>query len=301
MEYMDKVNIVSRMQDYIIANLDDVTLNSLCAVIGYSKFHAIRMFNEITGKTPGEYIRALRLTRAAVELRDCGGKILDAALAGGYDSHDGFTRAFKRQFKITPQRYSREKPAVHYFIHYPVKSYYHLLNGEKEMNNEKVSRTVTITAVERPARKLILLRAEKTTGGDYFAFCEERDCDWEGVLNSIPEKFSPAALLTLPQGLVTIGTSDTAAGVEVPIDYSKPIPEGYDVIDLGPCIMLFFNGAPYDNEEDFCIAIDIVWEAVDNYNPELYGWRAVSELAPRFNFGADEKQGARMAIPVIKL
>jgi len=300
MEYMDRVNAVNQMQEHIVANLDDVTLNSLCAAVGYSKFHAIRMFNEVAGKTPGEYIRALRLTRAAEELRDSGGKIIDTALASGYDSHDGFTRAFKRQFNITPERYSREKPAVSYFIHNPVKSYYYLLNGEKEMNNEKVPRTVTVTAVERPARKLILLRAEKTTGGDYFAFCEERDCDWEGILNSIPEKFAPAALLTLPQALVTMGSSDTAAGVEVPADYSKPIPDGYDIIDLQPCTMLFFNGAPYDNEEDFCIAIDIVWEAVDNYNPEMYGWQTASELAPRFNFGADEKQGARMAIPVTK-
>jgi len=300
MEYNDKINAVRSMQKYIVTNLDDVTLNNLCAAVGYSKYHAIRMFNEVTGKTPGEYIRALRLTRAAEMLRDSGGKIIDAALASGFDSHDGFTRAFNRQFNITPERYSREKPAVCYFIHYPAMSYYHLKDGEKGMNNEKVSRTVTVTAVERPERKLILLRAEKTTGGDYFAFCEERDCDWEGILNSISEKFAPAALLTLPQSLVTKGTSDTAAGVEVPVDYSKPIPEGYDVINLKPCTMLFFNGAPYDNEEDFCIAIDIVWEAVDNYNPEMYKWQAAPELAPRFNFGADEKQGARMAIPVIR-
>jgi hypothetical protein len=63
--------------------------------------------------------------------------------------------------------------------------------------------------------------------------------------------------------------------------------------------MLFFTGSPYENEEDFCIAINIVWAAADSYNPELYGWRAAPEVAPRFNFGADEKQGARMAIPVM--
>ena len=300
MEHMDKIGAVNRMQNHIVSNLEDVTLNSLCTAVGYSKYHAIRMFNEITGKTPGEYIRALRLTRAAQELRDSGGKIIDVALESGFESHDGFTRAFKRQFDITPERYSREKPAVRYFIHYPAMSYYHLKDGERAMINERVSRTVTVSAVERPERKLILLRAEKTTGGDYFAFCEEKDCEWEGVLNSISEKYAPAALLTLPKSLVKSGTSDTAAGVEVPADYSKPVPEGYDIIDLKPCTMLFFNGSPYDIEEDYCIAIDIVWEAVDNYNPEMYGWKASPELAPRFNFGADEKQGARMAIPVLK-
>jgi AraC-like DNA-binding protein len=299
MEQMDKIAAVSRMQRHIIENLDTVTLDSLASAAAYSKHYAVRVFKEVTGKPPGEYIRALRLTKAAEELRDGNGKVIDAALNSGFDSHDGFTRAFTRQFGIAPQRYSRETPPVSYFVHYPIESYYHLKAGDSTMQNEKVSRTVTVTPVERPARKLVLLRAENTTGGDYFKFCEEMGCEWEGLLNSISEKFAPAALLTLPQNLVTPSTSNTAAGVEVPAGYSKPIPDGYDIIDLQPCTMLFFNGTPYDNEEDFCIAIDIVWEAVDSYNPELYGWKATPELAPRFNFGADEKQGARMAISVM--
>ena len=298
MDHMDKVNAVSRMQKHIVENLDDATLDDVSAAAGYSKYHAVRMFKEITGKTPYEYIRALRLTKAAEGLRDSGGKIIDAALQSGFDSHDGFTRAFMRQFDITPQRYSRETPPIRFFVHYPISSYYHLKDGEKAMNNEKVSRTVTVTAVERPARKLVLLRAKKTTDGDYFAYCEEMGCEWEGLLGSIPEKFAPAALLTLPQNLVTPGTSDTAAGVEVPADYNKPVPDSYDIIDLPPCAMLFFNGAPYEIEGDFCIAIDIVGDAVANYNPEPYGWQLAKELAPRFNFGASEALGARMAIPV---
>jgi hypothetical protein len=145
---------------------------------------------------------------------------------------------------------------------------------------------------------LILLRAKKTTGGDYFVFFDEMGCDWEGLLNSISEKFAPAALLTLPKNLVSADTSDTAVGVEIPVDYVKPIPDGYDIISLPPCTMLFFNGAPYEDEDDFCIAIDIVWGAVDSYNHDLHGFKAAPELAPRFNFGAEGALGARMAIPV---
>ena len=44
------------------------------------------------------------------------------------------------------------------------------------MSNEKVSRTVTVTVVERPARKLIFLRHNAT---DYFTACEEVGCDIE--------------------------------------------------------------------------------------------------------------------------
>jgi len=299
MEETDKTRAVGRMQKYILENLDGATLGGLCAAAGYSKFHAVRMFKEATGRTPFEYIRALRLTKAAEMLRDSGGRIIDVALQSGFDSHDGFTRAFRRQFEITPLRYNRETPPVRYFVHYPIESYYHLHDGRIEMNNEKVSRTVTVTAVGRPARKLILLRARKTAGGDYFAYCEEMGCDWEGLLGSISEKYAPPALLTLPDNMVAPGTANTAAGVEVPPDYAKPIPGGYDIIDLPPCTMLFFAGAPYKNEEDFSIAIEIVGGAVGHYQPEPYGWQAAPELAPVFNFGASGTLGARMAIPVI--
>ena len=130
-------------------------------------------------------------------------------------------------------------------------------------------------------------------------FTRKRACSEQRITGSQPfSLIAPAALLTLPPNLVAPGTSDTAAGVEVPADYTKPIPDGYDSIDLPACTMLFFNGAPYENEEDFCIAIDIVWGAVDSYNPELHGWQIAPEIAPRFNFGAEEKLGARMAIPV---
>lgn len=59
------------------------------------------------------------------------------------------------------------------------------------MPKEKVSGTVTVTVVERPARKLIFLRIPTAT--DYFSACEEVGCDWEGFYNSIPEKFDTAA------------------------------------------------------------------------------------------------------------
>lgn len=53
------------------------------------------------------------------------------------------------------------------------------------MANNKVSQIVTVSVVERPARKLIFLRYNAT---DYFSACEEVGCEWEGFFNSIPEK-----------------------------------------------------------------------------------------------------------------
>ena len=166
----------------------------------------MRIFKELTGKTPFEVIRAIRLTRAAEALRDSNRKVVDVALDNGFDSHDGFTKAFSRQFEITPQKYSHETPAINYFVHYPIEAYYKLKEGKDSMPKEKVSTTVTVSVIERPARKLIFIR---TGSSDYFAACEEVGCDWEGFYNSIPEKFDTAAGGRLPKFLVKPGTNGT--------------------------------------------------------------------------------------------
>lgn len=117
MELSDKVKAVSRMQHYISTHLDeDITLDSLVNIAGYSKYYALRIFKELTGRTPFETIRALRLTKAAQTLQSSDKKIVDLAISSGFDSHDGFTRAFDRQFGITPQKYHVETPPVSWFF-----------------------------------------------------------------------------------------------------------------------------------------------------------------------------------------
>jgi len=301
MELSDKVIAVSKMQRYIDAHLDEeITLDALCDAAGYSKHYAMRIFKELTGQTPFETIRALRLTRAAQTLRDAGGTVGDAAWESSFSSHDGFTRAFAKRFGITPQRYKNERPPVRYFSQDSITAYY-ILKGEKHMPTESIAKIMTVTALERPARKLILLRSIKAS--HYFEYCEEMGCDWEGLFSSIPEALpgSGPALLTLPPNLITSGTGNTASGLEVPLDYDKPIPDGYEITELPPCILLFFCGAPFADENDFGHAIGTLWGLMDTYDPKHYGWEYAPELAPYFNFGAQSTKGALMARPVRKL
>ena len=127
MELSDKINAVSKMQKYIDAHFDDeITLDDLNCTAGYSKYHAMRIFKELTGKTPFESIRTLRLTKAAQTLRDSDEKVVDVALDNGFESHDGFARAFARQFDITPQKYQRETPAVRYYVQISHQSLLHI-------------------------------------------------------------------------------------------------------------------------------------------------------------------------------
>lgn len=125
MELSSKIKAVSSMQAYIFAHLnEDITLDALAKAAGYSKYHAARMFSELTGRTPFETIRALRPTDAAQTLQNSENKVIDVAYSVSFDSHDGFTRAFQRQFDISPQQYKRETPPVSWFVQHPIEAYY---------------------------------------------------------------------------------------------------------------------------------------------------------------------------------
>lgn len=66
-------------------------------------------------------------------------------------------------------------------------------------------------------------------------------------------------------------TSQYVQGVEVPVDYSGEIPEGFDVIELPKSKYLMFQGEPFA-EEDYCIAIEEIWNAEKKYDPSVLGY-----------------------------
>lgn len=281
MESWEKIDAVQRMQDYIEEHIQEyISLHMLAKAANYSPWYAAKIFKELTGKTPFEYIRELRLSKAALKLRDTDRKVVDVAFDFVFDSHEGFTRAFSKQFGMTPKDYSKNTPPLKLFMPSRIRDYYlTLMKGDNSMAENKNVSTVFVQVIERPARKLILKRGIKAT--HYFEYCEEVGCDIWGILTSIKEAIYEPMGLWLPQNMVKPGTSVYAQGVEVPTDYNGIIPEGFDVIDLPPCKMMIFQGPPYE-EEKFEEAIGDLWEAVKKYNPEIYGYSWADEDAPRF-------------------
>ena len=88
------------------ARLDeDVSLSALAAGTRLSPFHLHRLFLAVAGETPKQYTLRLRLARAAALLLTSDQSVLDVALSCGFQSHEAFTRAFRRQFAMTPRRY----------------------------------------------------------------------------------------------------------------------------------------------------------------------------------------------------
>ncbi|HWR29755.1 MAG TPA: AraC family transcriptional regulator [Negativicutes bacterium] len=300
MENWEKINAVQGMQDFIEANLGEpITLHQLANAAGYSPWHAARIFGELTGKTPFEYIRALRLSRAALKLWDEEVKIIDVAFDHVFDSHEGFTRAFSKQFGLTPQEYRRKSPPLPLFMPSRIRDYYLILaKGAMNMTESAKIRTIFTQVVDRPARKLLLKRGVKAT--HYFEYCEEVGCDIWGVLCSIKGALYEPIGVWLPPNLRRPDTSTYAQGVEVPTDYAGETPEGFDLIDLSPCKMMIFQGQPYADEK-FETAIHEMWDAMKDYNPEIYGFKWADEDGPRFQLAPMGYRGYIEARPVRQL
>jgi AraC family transcriptional regulator len=277
------------MQAFIEEHLQEpITLHKLAGAAGYSPWHAARIFKCLTGKTPFEYIRLFRLSRAALRLSQEEVRIVDVAFDFVFDSHEGFTRAFSKQFGVTPQRFSQEKPPIRLFMPRNIReTHLALQKGEQAMTKDQKSNTIFVQVVDRPARKLILKRGIQAA--DYYAYCEEVGCEVWNILTGIQQAMYEPIGMWLPENLRKPGTSTYAQGVELPLDYAGPVPEGFDLIDLPPCKVMVFQGEPYDDCE-FETAIGSLWESMKEYKPELYGFRWADEDGPRFQL---EPQGYR--------
>lgn len=85
---------IERCTAYIHSHLDEeLTAEQLAGKMGYSLYHFCRVFTACKGLPPMEYIRRRRLLSAAEAL--CRGeKIMDTALAHGFDTPGGLPRLF---------------------------------------------------------------------------------------------------------------------------------------------------------------------------------------------------------------
>lgn len=100
---MTWISDMQRVLDFIEANLDgEIDLDSLAKLTESGAYHLQRSFSLLTGMTLTEYIRQRRLTVAASDLQR-GMRVIDTAIKYGYDSQDGFARAFVRFHGILPR------------------------------------------------------------------------------------------------------------------------------------------------------------------------------------------------------
>lgn len=261
----EQIEAVQRMQEFIEENLsDEITMAQLAEASMYSPWYSYRLFVQHLDMTPAVYIRRLRLSKSALRLRDENVKITDVAYDAGFESVDGYQRAFYREFGRNPYEYSVSPSPIYLFKPYGVK--YAKIRKESEMKEVK---NVFVQVVERPARKVIIKRGKEAT--EYWKYCEEVGCDVWGLLTSIKSISGEPVCLWLPKKYIAPGTSEYVQGVEVELDYNGAIPEGFDVVEFPASKFLMFQGEPFE-EKDFVEAIGQIWDAAKKYNPESIGY-----------------------------
>jgi len=293
------VAAADRMRCFIDENLDKhLTLSMIAKKAGYSPWHASRIYSSVIGKSPFEYIKSKRLNEAAKDLREGNKKIIDVAFDYLFDSHEGFTRAFSKEFGMAPREFRKAAKKVPAFLPDSFRGYYlKKMMEESIMKNEKPE-AIFVQVVKRPERKMILKRGVRAT--HYFEYCEEAGCDvWE-VLTGIKEAIYEPVGMWLPENMIKPGTSVYAQGVEVDADYSNEVPEGFEMIDLPPCSMMVFQSEPYDDEK-FEDAIDMVWEKMKSFDPGIYGYKYSDEDGPRIQLEPQGYRGYIEARPVRKI
>ena len=259
------IEAVQRMQDYIEANLDNnITTADLASVSRYSPWYSYRLFVDLLHMTPAVYIRRLRLSKSALRLRDEKVRIIDVALDSGFESVDGYQRAFYKEFGCNPYEYSIRPTPIYLFKPYGIK-----YANRKESKDMSEVKSVFVQVIEKPERKVIIKRGKEAT--EYFKYSEEVGCDVWGLLCSMKSICGEPVCLWLPSQHILPDTSEYVQGVEVSTDYSGQIPDGFDVVELPKCKYLMFQGEPFE-EENFEEAIKEIWAAIEKYNPSSIGY-----------------------------
>ena len=84
------------------------TLADLARQSGLSPYHFLRIFEQVTGLTPHQYVRRLRLAEAAARLSGGDEKALDIAIDCGFNDASNFSRTFRVEIGMTPRDFRKQ-------------------------------------------------------------------------------------------------------------------------------------------------------------------------------------------------
>jgi AraC family transcriptional regulator len=87
----------------------EVDFERIADGIGLSHHRFHHLFVEVTGQTPGNYLRRIRLDAAATRLRWSKEQVGLIATSVGYDSQPSFNKAFAQRYGVTPLQFRRDR------------------------------------------------------------------------------------------------------------------------------------------------------------------------------------------------
>jgi AraC-like DNA-binding protein len=106
-------NQVIRSKKFIDKNFaTNISLNDIAGEAYYSKFHFLRLFKLIYGRTPHQYLTDVRIEKAKQLLRT-GLPVSEVCFSVGFDSISSFKGLFKRYTSFTPASYQQQLKHKH--------------------------------------------------------------------------------------------------------------------------------------------------------------------------------------------
>ncbi|MCI9063972.1 MAG: AraC family transcriptional regulator, partial [Clostridia bacterium] len=138
-DFMDNFNKLNELISYIENNLDkELDNEKMAQILCVNTYTLYRVFMFVTGISLTEYIRNRKLSQAGIDILNTNEKIIDLAIKYGYNSADGFSRAFSKFHGISP---TEAKKVSKYLKNYPPYSFSNIklnkeLNFKIEHHNE---------------------------------------------------------------------------------------------------------------------------------------------------------------------
>jgi signal transduction histidine kinase/DNA-binding response OmpR family regulator len=99
---------------YVEENLSDPEMNvqDLCLGLGISRAQLYRKIKILTGMSANEFVRTIRLKKAAQILKIDGSSVFQAMIQVGLNNPSYFSKTFKAQFGSTPKEYAKQFDAI---------------------------------------------------------------------------------------------------------------------------------------------------------------------------------------------
>ena len=101
---------MERAQNFIRTNLTkNITLDEIASNSNVSKYHLCKIFNELLGISPIEYVSQAKINLAETMLLTTNHSVSTIAELLSYSSAASFINAFRTRKNITPDKYRKKR------------------------------------------------------------------------------------------------------------------------------------------------------------------------------------------------
>jgi YesN/AraC family two-component response regulator len=102
--------LLERVMNVINKNLNnsDLSVDDIADEVGISRVHLHRKMKELTGQTPHDFIRNIRLKKAAQLLSTANRNVSEVMYSCGFSNAASFSTVFKKMYGMSPREFMNE-------------------------------------------------------------------------------------------------------------------------------------------------------------------------------------------------